>query len=483
MKRYDLFVIGSGPAGQKAAIQATKAGCRVALCEQLKEVGGACVHQGTIPSKALWARALIRRGNPQAEPIVNVAIAELIGEVGGIMAAHDRYMTEQLTRNGVEILHGRASFDSDRLVQVRKVNGQVEHYEARNFLIATGSVPRQLSHIPIDHEHLYDSDSVLSLAYLPESLVVLGGGVIACEYASIFAMLGVKVTLVDRSTGPLGFLDNDLTTAFLDAFARMGGIFIGNVEAQSVDFDGISAVETRLGPADPSIDFAGDLSGEPSGEHSVSVIRSEKVLCALGRISQVEGLQLKNTGVELNERKLVQVNGHGQTSVPHIYAAGDVVGPPSLASASMEQGRRAACHMLDLDPGCSGEWIPTGIYAVPELASVGLTETAARNLHADVVVGYAYGSEIARGHIAGARDGLLKLVVSGDRRIRGVHIVGSHATDLIHLGQMALIHGDTLDVFIENVFNFPTYAESYRVAALSAAAALSGHSAAHLRTA
>ncbi len=457
--RYDVFVIGSGPAGQKAAIQAAKAGCKVAVCEQLREVGGACVHQGTIPSKALrehaveYAKALARLASMDlAPPVSSVSVVDLIGEMGEVVRAHDRYMTDQLQRNGIDVIHGRASFNSANEISVRRVNGQVQHYTCTNVVIASGSKPRLLDNVPVDHEFIYDSDSILSLAYLPRSMVVLGGGVIACEYASIFALLGVRVTLIDRYPRPLGFLDHDLASGFLDAFESNGGTFLGEVEVSRVEFDGVSQVATHLADG--------------------GVVQADKVLCALGRVSQLDGLAVERAGVRVNERALVEVNAAGRTSVPHIYAAGDVVGPPSLASTSMEQGRRAACDMLGLDPGNQGNWIPTGIYAVPELASVGLTEAQAVEAYGEVWVGRARFDEIARGHIAGVKNGMLKLVASADGIVRGVHILGAQSTDLIHIGQMGLIQEAHVGVYIENVFNFPTYAECYRVAALQVAAQL-----------
>ncbi|MCZ6852358.1 MAG: Si-specific NAD(P)(+) transhydrogenase [Gammaproteobacteria bacterium] len=459
MKHYDILVIGSGPAGQKAAVQAAKAGRRVAICEQLREVGGACVHHGTIPSKALRERAVeefralqrLKALGSECE-IPKVGLAALIGEMGAVVKAHDRYMAEQLSRNHIEVIHGRASFETDAVLKIQYTDGNTEQFTADYFVIASGSKPRQLDNVPVDHEYIFDSDSILSLAYLPESMVVLGGGVIACEYASVFALLDVQVTLIDRFELPMGFLDSDLTDRFVSSFSNRGGKFIGNTEIKAVRFDGIAQVETELADG--------------------TIIRSEKALCALGRVSQLSGLQIENAGLEINERQLIEVDKMGKTAVPHIYAVGDVIGPPSLASASMEQGRRAACDILGLDPGRQGGWIPTGIYAVPELASVGASEVAAREAFDQVVVGYAHFKEIARGHIADSQEGMLKLVVSGDRLIRGVHIVGEQATELIHIGQMGLIQGATVDTFVENVFNFPTYAESYRVAALSAAAQL-----------
>jgi NAD(P) transhydrogenase len=460
VKHYDVIVIGGGPAGQKAAVQAAKCGRRVALIEQLKEVGGACVHQGTIPSKALRERALERRrvadrlralGAANEAPITDVG--SLIGEMTEVIRNHDLYMAAQMKRNAIEVVHGRASFLSSRALRVRFIDGREAEFSADHFVIATGSKPRHPSNVPIDHEAIYDSDSILSLAYLPASLVVLGGGVIASEYASIFAVLGVEVTMIDRAPTPLGFLEPEMVQGFLTAFARDGGRFIGDAVADRVEFDGVSRVRTRLADG--------------------RVVDSDKLLCALGRISQLDGLHIERAGVTVSERQLVEVNEFGQTSVPHIYAAGDVIGPPSLASAAMEQGRRAACHLLGIDPGNQGEWIPSGIYSVPEIASVGLTTAETRARYGGVVIGFAKFDEIARGHIARCPDGLLKMLASPDGVVRGVHIIGDNATDLVHIGQMGLIHSVSAETYVENVFNFPTFAECYRVAALQITGQLS----------
>ena len=459
LNRVDTFVIGSGPAGQKAAIQLSKSGRKVVICEQLREIGGACVHHGTIPSKALRERAM-ERGKVnerlaemgRVEIDRDIKIAELIGEMGDVVSAHDRYMTSQLERNEVQIVHGRSSFINEHEVEVLTTTGHRQRFRADHFVIAAGSKPRHPDNVDIDHENVYDSDSILTLAYLPQSMVVLGGGVIACEYASIFAMLGAKVTLIDRYPQPLGFLDSDLTQRFVRSFERKGGVFLGNIEISQVSFDGISQVETLLKDG--------------------TVIKSDKVLCAQGRVADLAALRIENAGLDLNDRSLLSVDEHGRTSVAHIYAAGDVIGPPSLASASMEQGRHAACHIAGLEAGILSNLIPSGIYSIPELACVGLTEEQARQQFDGVVVGISDFSEIARGHIANAKDGMLKLVVSGDGVVRGIHIVGTHATDLVHIGQMGMLQNATVRTYIENIFNFPTYAESYRIAALSAAAQL-----------
>ena len=458
-EEYDSIVVGSGPSGQKAAIALAKGGHKVAVCEMLKEIGGACVHQGTIPSKALRERAVERGKFSQRLTEFNLgelersaSVAELIGEMSEVVHAHDQYMTAQLKRNGIDIIHGRASFVDPHHVEVLSTTGHKQQFQAKYVVIAAGSKPRRPDNIDVDHEHIYDSDSVLTLAYLPQSMVVLGGGVIACEYASIFSMLGVKVTLIDRYPSPLGFLDHDLTAAFVESFERTGGVFLGQVDVVGCAFDGVSQVDTRFADG--------------------TIVKSDKVLCAQGRIADLDALKIQNAGLALNDKQLMDVDAFGATKVAHIYAVGDVVGPPSLASASMEQGRRAACSILGIDVGEMGHLIPSGIYSIPELASVGLTETQARAEYEQVVVGVSLFKEIARGHIANTKDGMLKLVVSGEGIIRGVHIMGVQATDLVHIGQMGMLQNADVQVYIENIFNFPTYAESYRVAAIDAAAKL-----------
>jgi NAD(P) transhydrogenase len=358
-------------------------------------------------------------------------------------------MGRQIDRNGIRRFHGRARFVCDRQVEVLAVDGSRQRLAASVFFIATGSRPRTPPEIPIDHENVLDSDSILSMMYLPESLTVLGGGVIASEYASIFAHLGVRVTMIDRTDRPLKFMDGDLVAKFVHAFEHNGGRYLGGQTISSVEWDGVSRVTTRLG----------------TGE----TVESDKMLVALGRAAAIEGLDLAAAGLAPTARGLLKVDEHCRTSVPHIYAIGDVIGPPSLAATAMEQGRRAACHALGLPPGGSAEMIPIGIYTIPEMASVGLGEEEASQRYggAAAVVGRARFDEVARGQISGIQDGLLKLVADPTgHKLLGVHIVGEGATELIHVGQMALLAQSGVDAFVENIFNFPTLAEAYRVAAL-----------------
>ncbi len=450
---FDFIVIGSGPAGQKAAVQASKMGKKVAIVEKDRELGGSCVHRGTIPSKTLRENALRVKNMRMNAAIANFELAEdlelvtLINRLEEVLDAHDQYMRKQVSRNGVTLLHGRAMFKSADEIEVCNVRGECHRYTSDHIIIATGSYPRTPDNIAIDHEHLFDSDSILSMMYLPKSLTVLGGGVIASEYASIFQALGVKVTMIDKYPQPLGFLDQDLTERFVQAFENMGGTWIGGTSVEKAYWNDYDAVVTVC------------TGG--------TEIKSDKLLCAAGRIASVSQLAIENAGLSLNERGLISVNDKLQTEVPTIYAAGDVIGPPSLASASMEQGRRASCNALDVEVGKMQSLLPSGIYSIPELSSVGLSEKQAKEQFGDVIIGKSYFEEIARGQISGVQDGMLKIVCDPQgMKVLGVMIVGEGATELIHIGQMALISEANIDIFVESIFNFPTLAEAYRVAAL-----------------
>jgi NAD(P) transhydrogenase len=451
-ERFDLLVLGSGPSGQKAAIQAAKAGRRVGLIESDRLLGGACVHRGTIPSKTLRESAQrilqLRRFSTLfgAGPPPGSEMAALVSNLQGVLASHHALIEAQLRRNGITCLHGRARFLAADTVLIEGQRGDERVLRATRVVIATGSFPRQASGVPVDHEHLFDSDSVLSMLYLPESLIVLGSGIIACEYASVFASLGVRVTLIDRYPRPLGFVDADIVARFVAAFVAAGGEHIGAVELRSVAWDGVSQVVVQLADG--------------------REYRAEKLLSAAGRIANVEGLDIVAAGLSLNAAGHIPVNAWCQTAVPTIYAVGDVAGPPALASASMEQGRRAAAHALGIDLGAMGATIPVGIYAIPEISSVGLDEVAARKSGHAVLTGHAPFEEIARGQISGNQDGMLKMVADRDGQLLGVQIVGEGACELIHIAQMALIGGFGVATFVENIFNFPTLAEAYRVAAL-----------------
>lgn len=452
-QHYDVLVIGSGPAGMHAATHAALAGRQVAIVERERDLGGACVHRGTIPSKTLRETSLqlsrMRRAVKSFDARLDQSteVSSLMTQLNDVVDAHVGYMTRQVVRAGVERIHGRARFASAEQVDVRHVDGQVSHISANAIVVAVGSSPRLPPEIPVDHENILDSDSILSMIYLPESLTVLGAGVIASEYASIFAELGVDVTIVDRGDRPCSFMEKHLTDRFVSSFEATGSRYLPNRNIVSVAFDGASHVITKL----------------EGGEE----IRSRKLLCALGRVANLRGLNIEAAGIEPTKRGHIPVNEHCQTVVPNIYAVGDVIGFPALAATSMEQGRRAVYHFLGIPPGPASDLSPVGIFTIPEMASIGRSEQSVVDEYGSALTGIARFDEVARGHISGAQDGLLKLVAAPDgHTLLGVHIIGDGACELIATGQMAIIAGQPVTTFVDNIFNWPTLAESYRVAAM-----------------
>jgi len=449
---FDLICLGSGPAGQKAAIQAAKAGFHAAVIEREPQVGGSCLLSGTIPSKALREQALRyrrMRGNATSLAVElrgDAPLSALLLGVESVITAQDRYLQAQLARNQVELMRGRGTLLDANRVELQRLDGTRTVVHAPRIILATGSRPRHVSSIEVDHEHILDSDSILSLPYLPRSMIVLGSGVIACEYASIFAALGCEVTLVDKAAEPLGFLDPSLRAGFLGAFQSMGGVYRAGAEIQSARFDGFSQVEVLLKGGD--------------------VLCSDIVFAAFGRVANLDGIGLERLGLGVSARGHVQVNEHFETSVAGIYAAGDAIGPPALACVAADQGRRAALAAFGLPPPPATSLVPTGVYTIPEIACVGLSpiDAAARKL--DVIVGRANFAEIARAHIAGEASGFLSMVCDRDSaRVLGVQILGEGATDLVHLGQAAIANSASADFFVEQIFNFPTMTEAYRIAA------------------
>ncbi len=452
---YDVIVIGSGPAGQNAAITAANFNARVLMVERERRVGGACVQYGTIPSKTLRETAVtlssFRRRSGDVYEISHcqdLQIDSLMTRLSQVVEANQATADQYLSFAGVERCHGTAKFLGPQELSIRKNRGGTFRVRGENIFIATGSRPRNPDEIPIDHENILDSDSVLSMNYLPQSLTVFGGGVIASEYASVFACLGVRVTMVDRFPSPMGFLDSDLTRCFHQQFIASGGRFVGECKVLSVEWDGVSRVITTL----------------DTGE----IIESDKALCALGRVANTRSLGLEAAGLSLTDRGLIPVNEHYQTQVPSVYAIGDTIGPPALASAAMEQGRQAAAHACNQLHSKSRFATPMGIYTIPEMASVGLNEHQAREEFGDVIVAKVDLAEVARGQIMASSVGLLKLVVDAQcQTILGVQIVGDGATELIHLGQMAMANS-TVEELACAIFNFPTLAEAYRLAAQKA---------------
>ncbi len=449
---FDLICLGSGPAGQKAAIQAAKAGFRACIVEREPQVGGSCLLSGTIPSKALREQALrYRRMQGSATSLAvelrgDAPLSALLHGVDVVIAAQDKYLLAQLTRNGVQLIRGKGVFLDAHRVEVQHLDGSRRVLQAPRIVLATGSRPRHVPAIEVDHEHIVDSDSILSLPYIPRSMLVLGSGVIACEYASIFAALGCTVTMLDKAAEPLGFLDPALRSGFLAAFRAMGGEYCGASEVSGARFDGFAQVEVQL--------------------RGGTTLTSDIVFAAFGRVANLDGIGLDRLGLTLSSRGTVEVNERFETNIPGIFAAGDAIGPPALACAAADQGRRAALVALGLPPPALTSLVPTGVYTIPEIACVGLSQTEAAAKKIDLLVGRADFSEVARAHIAGESVGFLTLLCErGSGRLLGVQVLGEGATELVHLGQAAIATGMSADFFIEQIFNFPTMTEAYRIAA------------------
>jgi NAD(P) transhydrogenase len=449
---FDLICLGSGPAGQKAAVQAAKAGFHAAVVEREPQIGGSCLLSGTIPSKALREQALrYRRMRGSATSLAvelkgDAPLSALLQGVDAVIVAQDRYLQAQLARNQVDLIRGRAVLLDAHHIEVQHIDGSRSVLHAPRILLATGSRPRHVAAIQVDHEHVLDSDSILSLPYIPRTLIVLGSGVIACEYASIFSALGCAVTLVDKAAEPLGFLDAPLRAGFLTAFRSMGGEYRAGGEVSGARFDGFSEVEVSLKGGD--------------------VLRADIVFAAFGRIANLDGIGLDRLGLGINARGHVQVNQRFETNIPGIYAAGDAIGPPALACAAADQGRRAALAACGLPPPAAHNLVPTGVYTIPEIACVGLSQTDAAAKKIDVIVGRADFGEVARAHIAGEPAGFLALICErSSARVLGVQVLGEGATELVHLGQAAIAAEATAEFFIEQIFNFPTMTEAYRIAA------------------
>jgi len=447
---FDLVCIGSGPAGQRAAIQAAKLRCRVAVVEKRRCLGGVCVETGTIPSKTfreavLSYATLKRRGRP-ARPVA----AELLARVEQVTRREQELIDDQLRRNDVTVIHGEASFTGPHTIAVTSELG-VRTVSADRFVVAVGTMPAPPPGVAADGEVVITSDDVVRLGELPRTLAVVGGGVIGIEYASMFAALGLHVTLVERRERPLEFVDREIVDEL-----------IHQMRAHQVTF--------RVGEAVAFI----EVTSAPR-RSAVLVLESGKrivvdmAMFSAGRVAATSRLRLEAAGLAGDERGRLTVDATFRTAVPHIYAAGDVIGYPSLAATSSEQGRLAACHAFGIKTGPMARHFPVGIYAIPELSMVGAPEHELTRERVPYEVGLARYREIARGQIMEDDSGLVKLLFDRENgRLLGVHAIGSGATELIHVGQAVLALGGGLDYFMETVFNYPTLAECYKVAALDA---------------
>jgi NAD(P) transhydrogenase len=454
---YDLVVLGGGPAGEKGAAQAAYFGKRVCVIEREREPGGAAVHTGTLPSKTLRETALFLSGYRQRELYgvtvsVNpeLAVPKLLSRKDAVRGLEVARIKWNLDRHGVTQAQGVGRFVDAHTVTIDHPDGTTRTVTGEFFLIATGSKPFQPSNIPFDDDDVDDSDTILLIDRVPETLTILGGGVIGCEYASMFAAMRVKVTLIDGRDRLLPFLDLEMGDRLRGALAGMD-------------------VDVRLNTSSTKVARVPGR-GIVTTLQDGSEVASEKLLFAAGRNGRTQDLALDKVGVIADKRGYIQVNDDYRTAVPNVYAAGDVIGFPALASTSMEQARVAVCHAFGFTyKRQMSHLLPYGIYTIPELSCIGLSEEQAEEKKLDFVVGRAFYRDNARGKIIGDKDGVLKLVVErSTKKLLGCHCIGERASELVHIGQVVIMSGGTIDVFIEMVFNYPTLSELFKYAAYDA---------------
>ena len=457
-EHFDLVVLGSGPAGEKGAAQAAYFGRKVALVERAPRVGGASVHTGTLPSKTLRETALYLTGFRRRELYGmslrldrKKSLRQLVGRLQDVTDRQTRQIERNLQRHGIELVAGSARFEDARTLSVLAADGKVERrLSSHVFLIATGSSPLPPPGIAMRDPDLVDSDRILDLDRVPSTMTVIGGGVIGTEYACLFAALGTRVTLVEGRERLLGGVDEELSSALQLSLERMGAeILLGDAVESVERLPGLAADALRL--------------KLKSGRE----LQADKVLISSGRSGNTEGLGLEAAGVAVADRGRIPVNEHFQTNVPHIYAAGDVVGSPALAATAMEQGRVAMCHAFHIEFKKSvSSFQPYGIYSIPEISTIGPSEQELKSRGIPYEAGRARFENNARGQITGDADGFVKILFDpASRKLLSAHILGEHATELIHIPMFVLSSGGTIDAFIDAVFNFPTLAESFKYAA------------------
>lgn len=451
---YDILIVGSGPAGQHAAWQAARMGKKAAIIERKPSIGGAGLQTGTIPSKALREAAYLAsragdhgmRMSPGANSTTRYGLlADAVRRKDMVIAQQESVIFKRLLSSGVAMIPGEASFHDEHTLEVIDAKGNSKKLTADVIVLATGSRPRRPSHVPFDKKTVLDSTSILNLKKLPKSLLVVGGGVIACEFVSIFAALGVEVTVVDSHEQLLAYLSEDVVGVLAESFENMGVQFHMK--------ERVAAISKEEGRTLTLLD---------SGKK----LYSEAVLYALGREPNSQRLNTPKIGIDLDEG-WIAVNEDFQTSIPHIYAVGDLIGRPALASTGMEQGRAAVLHAFANKTHVMPEHLPMAIYAIPEISWVGKTEKEAKRDGLNYVVGRGNFKESARGQIIGDTIGLVKLIVDAEsHKLIGVHIAGEHASELIHTGQLLMRFNGTVHDLASNVFNYPTLAECYKLAAL-----------------
>ena len=456
MSHYDLIIIGSGPAGRTAAIQAGKLKRKVLVIDRKDRLGGVSIHTGTIPSKTLRETVLNLSGwrersfyGRSYRVKDEIGASDLRDRLNKTLDYEVDVLEHQFNRNHVETLHGVARFLSKTKIEVTMDTGEIAQVTSKKFLIATGTKTYRPDNVPFNGTNILDSDEFLEMSQIPRSLIVVGAGVIGVEYATMFSALDVKVTLIEPRETFLDFIDRTLIQEFTHQIRENG-------------------VDLRLGSAISNIEDKGDhvqLELENGRQ-----VQAEMLLFAAGRIGATEKLGMEAVGLELDHRGRFSVDRKTyQTDVPNIYAAGDVIGHPSLASTSLQQGRVAACHALNTPSLPESPWFPYGIYSVPEISTCGMSEEDIEKRRIPYEVGVARFRETSRGNIMGLEHGMLKMLFSlKTRRVLGVQIVGEGATELIHIAQAVLNLKGTVDYFVQNTFNYPTLAEAYKIAGLDA---------------
>jgi NAD(P) transhydrogenase len=452
---FDLLVIGSGPAGQKGAVAAAKLGKRVAIVDRKDLVGGCCLHTGTIPSKTLREAILYLSGFRQRTFYGRdyalqdkISISDLAFRVQAVIAREMEVVRAQLKRNGITTFSGTARFVEPHAVELTSSEGRVDTLTSEHFLIACGTRPARGAGIPFDKQHVLDSDGLLELERLPKEAIVVGAGVIGLEYASMLAALDIKITIVEQRPTVLDFVDREIIDA-LSYFMRERGVtFRLGEKVTAVTLDDKQRVSASL--------------------ESGKVVHGEVLLYTVGRQANSDLLNLPAAGLTSDERGRIVVDEHFRSAVEHIYAAGDVIGFPALASTSMEQGRLASCHMFGYPSNYAPELLPYGIYTVPEVSMVGATEQDLTQRKVPYEVGVSKFEELAKGQMLGVQEGLLKLLFCPKTyKILGVHAFGESAAEIIHIGQAVMTFGGTIQYFRDTVFNYPTFAEAYKVAGLN----------------
>jgi NAD(P) transhydrogenase len=451
--QYDLVIIGSGPAGQKGAIAAAKLGKRVAIVDRNDMVGGVCIHGGTVPSKTLREAILHLTGFRHrsfygTDYVVKdrISIRDLANRVSQVVERETGVVRDQLRRNGIDLFCGDAQFFDANTIEVQGAT-EAHLLHADHVLIACGTRPAHPGDIPFDGKKIIASDQFFDLEEIPRELIIVGGGVIGLEYASMLVAMGVEVTVIEARPTLLDFVDSEIVEALRYHMRRQGAIFRLGEKVTSIQLDDRGRVVASL----------------ESGKH----IHATCLMYAVGRQANTDLLNLEATGLKSGPRGKLEVNDCFQTAIPNIYAAGDVIGFPSLASTSMEQGRLASCHIFGAPAVSSAALLPYGVYTIPEISVVGKTEAALTEACVPFEVGISKYEELAKAQIVGDHTGMLKILFHPDtRKVLGVHVIGENAAEIVHIGQAVLSLGGTMDYFRDTVFNYPTFAEAYKVAGL-----------------